>query len=161
MRIVKVTESQGGGAGDEVKSFTIWGEGTGAGKGWGKSETKQAESPHSQGSYQASYLKRGGASTMWRMTLKRHREWSGHGICKGHRGQSSAPSPKLPKPSWGLLRPPGLRSWRTWNTWGSNKSYRTETTCRSNVWVITKGRRENVSPSPSNPGQRHLFLSSP
>lgn len=29
MRIVKVTESQGGGAGDEVKSFTIWGEGTG------------------------------------------------------------------------------------------------------------------------------------
>lgn len=63
MRIVKVTESQGGGAGDEVKSFTIWGEGTGAGKGWEKSETKQAESPRSQGSYQASYLKRGGAST--------------------------------------------------------------------------------------------------
>lgn len=24
-----MTESQGGGAGDEVKSFTIWGEGTG------------------------------------------------------------------------------------------------------------------------------------
>lgn len=57
MRIVRVTESRGAGTGDEVKSFTIWGEGTGAGKGWGKSETKQAESPHSQGSYQASYLK--------------------------------------------------------------------------------------------------------
>lgn len=46
MRIVKVTESQGGGAGDEVKSFTIWGEGTGAGKGWGKSETKQSLRHH-------------------------------------------------------------------------------------------------------------------
>lgn len=134
MRIVKVTESRGGGAGDEVKSFTIWGEGTGAGKGWGKSETKQAESPRSQGSYQASYLKRGGASTTWRMTLKRHGEWSGHGICKGHRGQSSAPSPKLPKPSWGLLRPPrALRSWRTWNTWAptrvTEQKQRAEVTC--------------------------------
>lgn len=63
MRTVRVTESRGAGTGDEVKPFTIWGKGTGAGKGWRKSETEQAESPHSQGSYQASYLKQGGAST--------------------------------------------------------------------------------------------------
>lgn len=40
MRIVEVTESQGAGAGNKVKPFTIWGKGTGAGKSWGKSETK-------------------------------------------------------------------------------------------------------------------------
>lgn len=60
-----------------------------------------------------------------------------------------------------IFYPRGLRALRTWNTWVSDKSYRLETMCRSNPWVIVKGRRGNLSPSPSNPGQSHLFLSSP
>lgn len=145
------------GAGDWVKPFTkTWGKRTSSGKGWRNSETKQAESPHSQGCYQALHLRWGWAGTTGRMSSKRQSDLD-MGDVEDTEYRAQILPPNYQSPAEVLFCPRGLRLPRTWNTWASNRSYRMQTRFR---WCLNGDEKTYLLcliTANRNSGQGFLF----